>query len=77
MASHTYHPDTHQYGLAEGCPRCEEHAEHPLTSLDEENITMLRLRVLEGWRPRSENERKAMEAVRASGNNSSRPQEEA
>lgn len=30
---HTDHPDVHTHGLADGCPRCEEHAENP-TSLD-------------------------------------------
>jgi hypothetical protein len=37
MASHTPHPDTHEHGLADGCPRCDELAERPL-ELDHENM---------------------------------------
>lgn len=37
MATHTPHPDSHTHGLQAGCPRCEEHAEHPERSLDDEN----------------------------------------
>lgn len=63
MATHTLHPDVHQYGLADDCPRCDQHAEHPLVSLDEQNITMLKLRIIEGWTPRSKNEARAMEKI--------------
>jgi hypothetical protein len=63
MAIHTFHPDTHAHGLADGCPRCNEHAAHPLSSLDEVNLTMLRIRIEEGLQARSENEAKAMDAL--------------
>ena len=65
MASHTLHPDTHTDGLADGCPRCDQHAVHPLESLDETNITALKLRVLDNLPPRSDNERLAMRKVKA------------
>ncbi len=38
MTMHTFHPDTHENGLADDCPRCAEHAEHPIQSLDQENL---------------------------------------
>lgn len=37
MASHDYHPDTHEHGLADGCARCDELATRPL-ELDDENF---------------------------------------
>lgn len=42
MTTHIYHLDTHEHGLFPGCPRCEEHAEHPESSLDAENIGRIR-----------------------------------
>ena len=39
--THSYHPDTHEYGLVMGCERCEQHAKHPEVSLDTENILRL------------------------------------
>ena len=44
--SHTIHPDSHEHGLADDCPRCAEHAEHPLTSLDARNLRTLVERTL-------------------------------
>lgn len=41
MASHGPHPDSHTHGLADGCPRCQEHAEHPERGLDRDNIRRL------------------------------------
>lgn len=38
MTIHTIHPDSHEHGLADDCPRCAEHAEHPIQSLDHENL---------------------------------------
>ena len=61
MASHSLHPDSHAHGLADGCPRCDEHAKDPLAGLDNENIGVLAKRIALGWTPRSTNERKAME----------------
>lgn len=34
MTSHISHPATLEVGLVDGCPRCEQHAEHPLAGLD-------------------------------------------
>lgn len=42
MSTHTFHPDTHEAGLQPGCPRCEEHADHPLAGLDSINLARLR-----------------------------------
>jgi hypothetical protein len=42
MVAHAPHPDILEQGLHEGCPRCEEHAEHPELNLDVENIYRLR-----------------------------------
>lgn len=41
MTAHIYHPDTHEYGLFDECPRCQEHAEHPEWSLDSDNVARL------------------------------------
>lgn len=38
MTMHSLHPDTHTHGLADDCPRCVEHAEHPIQSLDQANL---------------------------------------
>jgi hypothetical protein len=38
MTIHNVHPDTHTHGLADDCPRCAEHAENPIRSLDHENL---------------------------------------
>lgn len=65
MTSHTYHPDTHEHGLADECPRCAEHARHPFESLDDTNLRQLIRRVREGQRPRSGAEATAMEEVEA------------
>lgn len=60
MTIHALHPPIHEYGLADDCPRCAEHAEHPLDSLDLENQRELLRRVNMEWAPRSENEARAM-----------------
>ena len=60
MSTHTLHPPTHEHGLADDCPRCAEHAEHPLDSLDLENQRNLLQRVNLDWPARSENEARAM-----------------
>ena len=44
MTTHAPHPDIATHGLAPGCPRCEEHAARPLTTLDLENILRLLVR---------------------------------
>lgn len=60
VTSHTLHPDSHEFGLADGCPRCAEHAERPVTGLDDRNLGVLARRLACGDAPRSGNERKAM-----------------
>ena len=60
MSTHTIHPDTHEHGLADGCPRCAEHAERPLDGLDQKNIASLIARVRGHEEPRSANEYRAM-----------------
>ncbi|HSE44886.1 MAG TPA: hypothetical protein VLA89_06115 [Gemmatimonadales bacterium] len=64
MSAHTYHPDSHENGLADDCPRCEEHAENPILSLDNENLHELVRRVVAGEKGRSRNESAAMDNVR-------------
>lgn len=61
MTTHTFHPDSHTHGLADDCPRCAEHAEHPTRSLDDANFAALVDRYMRDLPPRSENERKAMQ----------------
>lgn len=63
MVSHTLHPDSHEHGLSDDCERCAQLARYPGESLDNENLTMLLLRVLEGRPARSGNERLAMDEV--------------
>jgi hypothetical protein len=63
MSSHTYHEDTHEFGLADDCPRCEEHAEHPFDSLDSENILALLDRIENNLPARSDNEARAMQKM--------------
>lgn len=41
MTTHIYHEDSHTHGLFPGCPRCQEHAEHPERGLDSENTERL------------------------------------
>jgi hypothetical protein len=60
MSTHTVHPDVHEHGLADGCDRCGEHAQNPLTSLDEGTLRALLQRVVNRDGYRSENERVAI-----------------
>jgi hypothetical protein len=60
VTAHSFHPDTHTHGLADDCPRCAEHAEHPYESLDAANIAALEARVRDNLSPRSKNEARAM-----------------
>ena len=41
MSIHTMHPDSHEHGLADDCPRCAEHAEDPFATLDDRNLGLL------------------------------------
>ena len=68
-SSHTKHPDSHDHGLADGCPRCAEHAADPFSSLDDKNLLSLVERTSLWMRdegdsfPRSDTERDAMRKV--------------
>lgn len=42
--THIPHPDVSTEGLRPGCPRCEEQARRPVTTLDLENILRLLVR---------------------------------
>lgn len=68
--SHVVHLDISEGGLADGCQRCEEIAQHPLEHLDDPNLSELWLRMVrfqyvgdEGSRPRTMNEAVAMERL--------------
>ena len=67
MSTHSPHPDSHDHGLADNCPRCAEHAEHPFESLDDDNLWALIERTKSWMRdeefPRSDNETTAMRIV--------------
>ena len=70
MSIHTPHPDSHTNGLADGCPRCAEHAED-LVSLDADNLRSLWERMIAFERdddysmsPRSGTEARAMRKLR-------------
>lgn len=65
MTVHSKHPDSHEAGLSDGCPRCAEHAEHPHRSLDARNLSILRQRIREGLVGRSRNEQLAMSNLAA------------
>ena len=41
MTTHTLHDDILTHGLDPTCPRCVEHSEHPLGSLDTANLQRL------------------------------------
>lgn len=41
MTMHSPHPDTHTHGLADDCPRCAEHADNPVLSLDQSNLARI------------------------------------
>ena len=63
MTTHILHPDTHTGGLADGCPRCSEHAAYPFEGLDNENLASLVSRIEQGLYPRSDAERLAMDNI--------------
>lgn len=71
MTAHASHEASLEVGLADGCPRCEEHAQRPLDSLDAAHLNDLWLRMVrweyldaEDARPRSEAEALAMSSLR-------------
>ena len=69
MSTHTQHVPIREGGLADDCPRCAEHAEHPFDSLDRDNLFALAERTKAWMRddefPRSEVECVAMRKVEA------------
>jgi len=64
MAAHNHPASIRERGLADGCPRCEEHAKEPFEGLDDENLNNLLARELGELTPRSKNEAYAMSEVR-------------
>lgn len=63
MTTHTYHPDSHEFGLQDDCPRCAEHSLYPWQSLDSENLANLKSRIGQGLTARSGTEAQAMEML--------------
>lgn len=58
--THTIHSDISVSGLADGCPRCEEHAKDPIRDLDLENLRFIvNLAANRDLRPRSAAEARA------------------
>ena len=64
MATHTNHPDTHEFGLADGCPRCDQQAEDPIVGLDTRNLMAVVERISLDLVGRSNNESQAMSQIR-------------
>jgi len=62
--THSPHPPIQTDGLADGCPRCDQHAADPFVSLDEVCLRELVSRLRDGKSPRSDNEARAMDVVR-------------
>lgn len=69
MATHNHVPAIREHGLQDDCERCSEHAEHPFSSLDDNNLTALAGRT-KRWMedetdslPRSDTEECAMRYV--------------
>ena len=60
MSAHIAHPSIRENGLADGCPRCGEHAEYPFEGLDDGNLDNLINRVVDKETPRSTQEAIAM-----------------
>ena len=63
MTTHIVHPSIRENGLADGCPRCEEHAEYPFEGLDNGNMESLIDRLASRADPRSINEDNAMRVI--------------
>jgi len=72
---HTYHEDVHEYGLADGCPRCRQQAERPLETLDDTMLRALFDRLASGQVARSLNEGLAMDNLRSDRQKALRIQE--
>lgn len=63
MTIHSIHHDIHEHGLADGCPRCCEHAERPLQGLDRRMLARLVSRARRQEPPRSRNEAIAISQI--------------
>ena len=63
MTTHIVHPSIRENGLADGCPRCGEHAERPFEGLDDGDMESLIDRVVDRATPRSTQEAIAMAQV--------------
>lgn len=63
MTAHNVHPSIRENGLADGCPRCAEHAERPFDGLDDGNLENLMDRIVDKSDSRSTNEAMAMGKV--------------
>ncbi|KKM88667.1 hypothetical protein LCGC14_1256380 [marine sediment metagenome] len=63
MATHSDHPSIRDNGLADGCPRCKEHAEYPFEGLDDGNLESLIDRLASRADSRSVNEDNAMRVI--------------
>jgi len=63
MTAHIVHPSIRENGLADGCPRCGEHAEYPFEGLDDGNMESLIDRIASQDESRSVNEDDAMRVV--------------
>ena len=61
---HTYHDNTLIHGLADGCPRCDEHAADPMRALDDPHIADLIQRCQDGLPYRTDNEALAMNEIK-------------
>lgn len=64
MIAHNVHPSIRENGLANGCPRCHEHAGMPFLGLDDGNMRDLIVRIEARIPPRSTNEAIAMARVK-------------
>lgn len=60
MTTHNHFTSIRELGLADHCPRCDEHAERPFDGLDDDNMEALVDRIADVLDPRSKNEAIAM-----------------
>lgn len=60
VATHNHPTSIKEHGLADGCPRCDEHAEDPFLGLDDGNMEQLIDRLADRTDSRSANEGLAM-----------------
>ncbi len=64
MSAHNPHPSIKENGLADDCPRCDEHAQYPFEGLDDRNLEDIVSRLAGDELPRSINEDVAMGNVK-------------